>query len=239
MRAAPASPAVKAGNGGRAGAVGRFLAGLALLLAAPVWATVASTVGPITFDDPPFTDGAAVDGFVLTEYGGKTIDPLTFGFTLSGVPSTSATFTSAGPTYMYVQTPDIDGPVAGVLTLDFGVPVSRVSFGFAFQLYSDPLSTACTVTAYDSSGKLVATTTASAAVTAGSSTSEGQVDFSSANHFQRIQISFSDPYSFDEFALDNLSYDPAPETIPALDGAALAGLALLLAALGAAALKKN
>ena len=75
---------------------------------------------------------------------------VTFDFKVGGVDSADANYASAGPgSITFVQDPSLEGDAAGVLTLDFAVPTSVLSFGYALLSF-EPLPAGVSVTLLDS-----------------------------------------------------------------------------------------
>jgi hypothetical protein len=63
---------------------------------------------------------------------GVSLMGVTFGFTISGSPSSDATFNHGGPGIMtFVQCPCLEGNGAGTLTMNFAAPSTILSFGLA------------------------------------------------------------------------------------------------------------
>jgi hypothetical protein len=95
--------------------------------------TKAASVGPIIFSEPEFPMGTRVNGLVVNTLNGTPIDPLSFGYTVGGAPSTDASINFGPPIQTYVDPPGIEGGTAGTLSIDFGTDVGSVVFGFAMS----------------------------------------------------------------------------------------------------------
>lgn len=197
----------------------------------------ALAVGPITFGEAEFPQTTVVDGLAVTTLNGAALPgTLTFGYTLNG--SASNTFTvSGGPgTIAFVQDPSLQGFTGGqqpVLTIDFGVDVPSVSFGYALAT-GGIVNPGAVVQAFDSSNALVTTYTSTAYPAAGTF-AEGYVYLIANTPFRRIVVTPS-AAAF-AWAFDNLSYPAAlapslEPSVPTLPPAGLAALGLALVAAG-------
>ena len=155
----------------------------------------------LTFDELPFQP---VDGL--------NFQGVTFGFTVDGVDSTDANYNSDGPPDLtYVSAIVLEGDASGILTLDFDVPTSVVSFGVALDTLLD-LTPGFIVELFDP-------TLSSLGVTEVTTTpliefSEGLFSYSGPL-VSRVVMFFNDSEA-DRFALDNLTYNsvagnPVPE----------------------------
>lgn len=186
--------------------------------------TAVSPVGPVTFSESQFPTNSKIDGksinflnatslpatlrFTFTVYGGSWFDATVQDFTGYLLPSG-------------VLDDMVEGTTAGILHIDFGTNVTSVSFGFGLSS-TDYIASACTVTAYNSSGNPV-----------GSSTSSADVDpfyiggtagFASSTAFRSIDVKFASTF---------------PDRIPALNGWGLALLAGLVGLAGATLLRRT
>ncbi len=189
-------------------------------------APLQAMVGPITFSEAEFPLGTPVNGLVVNSIGGTPLAaPLSFSFTS---PDATVTLTGPGLT-MFIDVPDIEGDAAGTLTIDFGLDVTRVAFGFA-QNCPTPETAAVTVTAFDSSAAMIGSTTVAGA-DFGFFFLENGVDFTPASPARSVEITFdTSGGNCLRFALDNLAYDEL--AVPALPAPALALLALVVGTAG-------
>src|SRR4051812_16544775 len=139
---------------------------------------------------------------------GLTFKGVSFTFKIAGVNSTDARFNANGPgTLTYISDPSLEGSTAGILGLDFAVPVSHLSFGVAVAS-TTVLTPGVTVSLYDSDfalvGKIPVTTQPIAPYTFSEALfTEEQ---SSVSH---VSLFFNN--SGQRFVLDNLSFTPVPE----------------------------
>src|SRR5205085_4385421 len=89
---------------------------------------------------------------------GLTFRGVTFGFTISSVGSTDATYNALdGGIGTFVQDPSLEGNANGVLTLTFAQPTQVVSFGIARDTVA-PLTPGATVQLFDANGNLIQST---------------------------------------------------------------------------------
>ena len=182
---------------------------LALFLACAV-STQAAT---ITFGELP---SQAVNGL--------TFQNVSFGFTVSGLPSVDATYNSTAigtNTTLNLQSPTLEGNANGLLTLNFAQPLSDLSFDLA-RLTSLTL-TGATVALFDSSLTQFATTPVSVANLV--TFSEGHFAYVGGTAVKRAVLSFPSNAG-PRFAIDNLGYTIAPVPEP---GTALFGVLLMTA----------
>ena len=108
---------------------------------APVNIPNANIVTTVTFDEVPFQP---VDGLTVAE--------VTYGFTVNGQPSTDADYNSSGPNLVnFLQDPVLEGTSAGILTLDFSVPVDSIQFGLARSI-QQPVTSGVEVRLFDTAG---------------------------------------------------------------------------------------
>jgi hypothetical protein len=185
--------------------------------------TGASTVGPISFSESQFPTGTLIKALTITHLGVPALPaPLKFTFTVYDQPSTDAAVTSDFDLVPFsgLDGDMVEGTTAGVVGIDFGTDVTSASFGFALNTL-DSIASACTVTAFDSAGHLVGSSTASADALI--SYTEGVAGFKSRTGFRRILVSFASAF---------------PDRIPTLDGWGLALLTLLLGAAGVELLRR-
>lgn len=171
-----------------------------LVLAVLMSAGAAEAASTLTFDELPYQ---SVDGL---SYGG-----VTFGFTLSGSPSTDAYYGAIGPeSLMYLQDSSLEGNARGILTLDFASPTNSLQFGIALNT-KNSVTGAYTVELFDES-------LGSLGIISGNTDplicwSEGQFTYS-GTAISRAVIDFNEQFSR-RFAIDNLSTNtiPAPGAI--------------------------
>lgn len=171
-----------------------------LVLAVLMSAGAAEAASTLTFDELPYQ---SVDGL---SYGG-----VTFGFTLSGSPSTDAYYGAIGPeSLMYLQDSSLEGNARGILTLDFASPTNSLQFGIALNT-KNSVTGAYTVELFDDS-------LGSLGIISGNTDplicwSEGQFTYS-GTAISRAVIDFNEQFSR-RFAIDNLSTNtiPAPGAI--------------------------
>jgi hypothetical protein len=186
--------------------------------------TAGSAYGPVNFSESQFPLNSAINGRSATALNAVPLPAkLKFTFTYYDAPSSDAIVTNAWALFFLANLDGevVEGTTAGILGIDFGTNVTAVSFGFALATL-DSLNPGCTVTAYDSSGNVVGTSTSAAEQQF--TLSEGQAAFASASGFRRIEVKFASSF---------------PERIPALGGTGLALLGLLLGAAGALALRRG
>lgn len=171
-----------------------------LVLAVLMSAGAAEAASTLTFDELPYQ---SIDGL---SYGG-----VTFGFTLSGSPSTDAYYGAIGPeSLMYLQDSSLEGNARGILTLDFASPTNSLQFGIALNT-KNSVTGAYTVELFDES-------LGSLGIISGNTDplicwSEGQFTYS-GTAISRAVIDFNEQFSR-RFAIDNLSTNtiPAPGAI--------------------------
>ena len=163
--------------------------------------------GPIVFTEPEFPFGLhCVDVSVSTLNGSPIGATTTFPYQVGGTPSFDCAIDVGPPTQTFIDPPGIEGGTQdGQLTLDFGMDVTRVSFGFAFSCVP-PETPSVTVTAIDSGGGTVGTITVPA-VTGGPFV-ENQVMLVPPSVFRRARVEFSPSKACSRFLIDNLAYPP-------------------------------
>jgi len=113
----------------------------------------------LTFDEPEFFPPGPIDG--------KTVQGVTFSFTVGGIPSTDATVgLSGGPgDTPLISPPIIEGDAAGLLVLIFEPPVNSVSFDFGLNAVGfDDIPDGATIRIFDETNNLLATASADAIV---------------------------------------------------------------------------
>ncbi len=186
--------------------------------------TAGSPVGPVTFSESQFPTGTTINGKSITALNAAPLPAtLRFTFTVYGGSSPDAAVQDYTGFLLPAGVLDdmVDGTTAGILHIDFGTNVTGVTFGFALNSI-DYLASACTVTAYDSAGNLV-----------GSSTSAADVDpfyiggtagFTSSTAFRSIDVRFASIF---------------PDRIPALSEWGLALLATLVGLAGGVLLRRT
>lgn len=233
----------------------------ALLAAAP--AALAQSLGPVTFSEPEFVFGSSVHGVTVTTLNGVPILPLSFSFTLGGSPSPDCRFASGPGTTTYVSDPSIEG-APGVLTIDFGGDVSRLTFGFAVSggeggegrppAGSSPwtggsslratsvsalaLPEAVRVTGYTAGGAPVGSVLVDAADLPGDEFAGNLAVLAPTSPFRRATIEWTPDAG--RFVLDNvvaIRAAAAEAVVPALSPVGLAGLAAAILAAGLFALR--
>jgi hypothetical protein len=179
--------------------------------------TVSTPRGPVAFSETQFPVGTVINGKTVTKLNNTSLPaPLAFTFTVYDTPSSDAAVTDQYTGCLtYLDGNMVKGTTAGVLGIDFGTDVTSVSFGFALAtIFDTPM--ACTITAFDSTGKQVGSATADASQVF--CLSEGEAGLTQATAFRRVKVKFASSF---------------PDRIPALDPLGLALLGLLIAALGA------
>lgn len=165
-----------------------------------------------------------MDEVATQPISGLSVSGVTFGFTVSGLPSLDATYNISGPgTTTYIQDPSIEGSVFGLLQLNFSAPVTNLSFGVALNHFGS-LAPGFSVHLFDTGLTSLGVFDVDTAPLV--SYSEGQFAYAGAS-VARAEISFANE-AF-RFAFDNLSFSssnvPEPATV-ALVG--LSGLGLFL-----------
>ena len=234
----------------------------ALLAAAP--AALAQTLGPVTFSEPEFVFGSSVHGVTVTTLNGVPILPLSFSFSLGGSPSPDCRFANGPGTTTYVSDPSIEG-APGVLTIDFGGDVSRLTFGFAVSggegggegrppAGSSPwprgsglratsvsalaLPEAVRVTGYTAGGAPVGSVLVDAADLPGDDFAGNLAVLAPTSPFRRATIEWNPATG--RFVVDNvvaIRAAAAEAVVPALSPVGLAGLAAAILAAGLFALR--
>jgi hypothetical protein len=126
----------------------------------------------------------------------------------------------------------MEGDASGTLTLDFGVDVSAVTFGFALNCGPSVVD-AATAQALDADGMPVGSPVSADGLDFGSF-AENQLTVSPGSSFRSMQVTFAGDQVCPRFAFDNLVYDGEP--VPALPYAWRLGLVLLLIGIGLSAL---
>ena len=148
---------------------------------------------------------------------GLSFGGVTFSFTIGGIGSTDANYNGSGPGIgTWVQDPTLEGNAAGVLTLDFAVPTSGMSFGIGRSIGS-PLTPGVSVDLFNPSLTYLGTFNQNTTVT----TQFSEAQFSTGLTISRAVLSFPIPLSATRFALDNLTY-----TVPEPSGVGLALMGL-------------
>lgn len=127
----------------------------------------------LTFDEPEFSPPGPIDG--------KTVQGVTFSFTVDGVQSTDAAVgLSTGPgTTPLVTPPIIEGDAAGLLVLIFEPPVNSVNFDFGLDTFLEDIDDASTISIFDENDNLLGTASADAIVPEGFLFPEGTLGINS------------------------------------------------------------
>jgi hypothetical protein len=127
----------------------------------------------LTFDEPEFSPPGPIDG--------KTVQGVTFSFTVDGVQSNDAAVgLSTGPgTTPLVTPPIIEGDAAGLLALIFEPPVNSVSFDFGLDPLLEDVADAATINIFDANDNLLGTASADAIVPVGFLFPEGTLGINS------------------------------------------------------------
>jgi hypothetical protein len=170
------------------------------VLAALMSTGAADAAVTLEFDELPYQ---SVDGL--------SYNRVTFGFGISGSPSTDAHYNAIGPgMLMYVQDSSLEGNAQGVLTLDFAKPTHMLEFGLALDTQR-PVAGAYTVELFDNTLASLGTVTANTDPLV--FWSEGMFSYS-GTPVSRAVIGFNDQYAR-RFAIDNLTTNtiPAPGAI--------------------------
>jgi hypothetical protein len=164
--------------------------------------------GPIVFAEPEFPSGTVINGFALTTLNGLPIGATTtFGYSSNGTPSSDCIVALGPPPQSFVNPPGLEGGApAGQLTMDFGLDVTRVAFGFAFSCFP-PETPSMTVTALDSGGGTVGTATV-VAINTGALFLENQVVLTPGLPFRSVRVDVTASAACTRFLLDNLGYPP-------------------------------
>jgi hypothetical protein len=167
--------------------------------------------GPIGFTEPEFPTGTLIDSYTLSSLNGVPIGAATtFGYTVSGSPSTNCRIALGPPPQSFVNPPGIEGgSLGGQLTLDFGQDVNRIAFGFAFSC-GLPDTPSMTVTPLDAGGGTVGTGPVTVtAISTGPFFVENQVLLNPGALFRRVRVDINAaPGTCPRFLLDNLAYPP-------------------------------
>lgn len=165
--------------------------------------------GPIVFTEPEFPLGTTINGLNLTTLNGTPIGATTvFGYLLNGTPSPDCTVAPGPPPQNFVNPPGMEGGApGGQLTMDFGMDVSQVAFGFAFSC-TPPETPSMTATAIDSGGGTVGSVTVPAIVTGANPFLENQLVLQPGPLFRRVRVDISASPACVRFLLDNLAYPP-------------------------------
>lgn len=157
---------------------------------------------------------------------GLVFSGITFGFTVGGNTSQDAVYNRQGPgSLTYVQGAVLEGDANGILTLDFAVPTSTLSFGVALTSRSN-LTPGFTVQLSNPALQPLGLFQVNTINPLGFA--EARFDYSSAL-VSRVVVDFNQNFTgVQRFAFDNLTYEPVPEpsTILML-GTGMAGLAII------------
>ena len=174
----------------------------------------------LTFDELP----------PLTPVNGMSVSGVTFGFTVGGMPSSDALYNCGAfgicpPASAFIQPPSLEGNAAGILTLDFPVPSTLLSFGVVRNTF-DPLTPGASVTLLLPELALIRILWVDMSPM-GFGFSEGLFSYSGGELISRASIAFPNPQLGNRFAIDNLAFELIPEpTSVLLLGTGLAVVAL-------------
>jgi hypothetical protein len=166
--------------------------------------------GPILFTEPELPVGTIINGLMLSTLNGSPIGATTaFGYLVNGTPSPDCVVNFGPPPQNFVNPPGIEGGApGGQLTMDFGLDVNQVAFGFAFSCFP-PETPSMTATAIDSVGGTVGTPVTVTAINTGGFL-ENQLVLAPGPMFRRVRVdvtaSAASPCT--RFLLDNLAYPP-------------------------------
>jgi hypothetical protein len=164
--------------------------------------------GPILFSEPEFPNLEHCTDLAVSTLNGTPIGATTtFDYLVSGLPSPDCAVAPVGPpTQTFVDPPGLEGPALDAqLNMDFGMDVTHVSFGFAFNCLP-PDTAAVIVTAIDSGGGTVGTITVPAVT--GSPFVENHALLMPSSVFRRVRVDFSASAACTRFFVDNLAYPP-------------------------------
>jgi hypothetical protein len=128
----------------------------------------------LTFDEPEFSPAGPING--------KTVQGVTFSFTVDGAISTDAAVgLSTGPGITPLLTPPIiEGDAEGLLVLIFDPPVNSVSFDFSLGTSGfDDIPDGATIRIFDETDNLLGTASADAIVPQGFLFHEGTLGINS------------------------------------------------------------
>ena len=161
-----------------------------IISAVPVFAEM--PLDTLSFDEIAFQP---VNGL---NYGG-----VAFAFEIANLPSADANYNSSGPGQVeYVQDPSLEGNAAGVLTIIFDQPTTRISFGVAVSCHNCTLDDSVSVGVYRP-GKGTLRTTVAMDTIPEVSWSEGWFEYEGPA-VKTITVAFQGPFM--RFALDNFSF---------------------------------
>ena len=136
---------------------------------------------------------------------GVSIDGVTFTLTPSNADATFNYDLGLGD-QLYIQDPVLEGDSNAVLTMTFAAPTPVLNFGVGLSLF-DPLTPGFTVSLYDASNTLIASTDVNTNTPV--LLSEGLFTYSGAP-LSRADVSFNAPDQM--FAVDNVQFEtPTPE----------------------------
>jgi hypothetical protein len=186
--------------------------------------TAASPRGPVTFSETQFPTGTVLNGKSVSALNAVALPAaLAFTFKVYDMPSSDATVTDDFDLLPFFNLDGdmVEGTTGGVIGINFGTTATSVSFGFALNNI-ESIASACTVTAFDSSGNVVGSSTTSADPVV--VYTEGEGGFASTAGFRRIEVKFASSF---------------PDRIPALSGWGLAVLVGLVGLAGAALLRRG
>jgi len=162
-------------------------------------------IGPIGFDEAEFVTGTQVDGFVTNSVSGVLLgNPLSLGFSVGGVSSPDATFTTMGPGVLFYNSPpNIEGDAAGTLTVDFGTEVTDFAFSFALNT---PIPTVNAITVTPLFRGMPVDVVSVDTLDFGFAFAENLVTYTATNRVDALEITF-DSTAAVRFVIDNLSYN--------------------------------
>jgi extracellular elastinolytic metalloproteinase len=139
---------------------------------------------------------------------GVTVNGVTFGFTVNGVPSSDAIFGGSGPgATKFTTPPQLEGNAAGQLTMTFATPTPTLSFPVVLAV-STTVANAATIQLFDAANNLIGTTSLTTSVPAGFTFSEGLFTYNGPTPVKQARVTFNSAAA-GRFVTDNIAYATA------------------------------
>jgi hypothetical protein len=189
-----------------------LLIGIAALVMGLGWAAPARSA-PFTISQGAFSGSQLIDFGLIETFApihGMTIDGVTFQFHVGGLPSLDAVIDGGPGITNNISPANIEGPVAGVLTIQLPSPQFRLGYGYATDFPPGGTSVELFDASLMSLGSITVASSPPDPTFPG-----GFLGLGSDVAFTSAEVRFFTAASDRRFVLDNLTFDNVPVPEPA------------------------